>query len=354
MKCSAAAGGVGLEVGPGPVALDGVRPLRDLPLEGDLGLERRLGQVDDDAVAGRLHEAAEVDEAGQRRRPQAGDRAAAGVEGEVVRAVEPARRHDPAVLAVEVALLRLRDGVLVPRVVAVDRVAERVPGDEHLLAFPAVVERAAEQDADAEVDVDQVVGDELAVDDDAGRDAHGPAPPGHVPVVEVADVGVLEGAPAAEQHPAPADLLVAGQRLVEEVEQVVVHRHDPLHELHVAHEPGVVVGEQLDGGRRADAARVERRRVDVAPLHQAEHLPGPAADLQRLAVELARERVERPHDVADGLVAVVGGVRATRCGWPARARRGWSRRPSSRRSRPRPGSPGRCCGRTCTRPPRRG
>ena len=30
-----------------------------------------------------------------------------------------------------------------------------------------VVERAAEQDADAEVDVDEVVGDELAVDDDA-------------------------------------------------------------------------------------------------------------------------------------------------------------------------------------------
>ena len=70
-----------------------------------------------------------------------------------------------------------------------------------------------------------------------GRDAHGPAPLGHVLVLEVADVGVLEGAPAAEQDAPPADLLVAGQGLVEEVEQVVVHRHDPLHELHVAHEP---------------------------------------------------------------------------------------------------------------------
>ena len=94
----------------------------------------------------------------------------------------------------------------------------------------------------------------------------------HVAVVEVADVGVLEGAPAAEQHAPPADLLVAGQRLVEEVEEVVVHRHDALHELHVAHQPGEVVGEELDRGRRADAAGVQRGRVDVAALHQAEHL----------------------------------------------------------------------------------
>ena len=129
------------------------------------------------------------------------------------------------------------------------------------------------------------------------------------PVVEVAVLGVVERAPAAQQHAAAADLLVAGQRLVEEVEQVVVHRHDPLHELHVAHQPGEVVGEELDGRDRADAARVERRRVHVAALHQAEHLAGVPADLQRLAVELAVERVERPHDVADGLVAVVGGVR---------------------------------------------
>ena len=44
-------------------------------------------------------------------------------------------------------------------------------------------------------------------------------------------------------------------------------------------------------------------------LHQAEHLPGHPADLQRLAVELAGEGVERAHDVADGPVAVVAGVR---------------------------------------------
>ena len=142
-----------------------------------------------------------------------------------------------------------------------------------------------------------------------GRDEHLAAPVGHVPVGEVAVLGVVEAAPAAEQDPPPADFLVPGQRLVEEVEQVVVHRHDALHELHVAHQPGQVVGEQLHRGDRADAARVERGRVHVAPFHQAEHLPGRPGDLQRLAVELALERVERAHDVADGAVAVLARVR---------------------------------------------
>ena len=120
---------------------------------------------------------------------------------------------------------------------------------------------------------------------------------------------VVERAPADQQRAPQPDVLVAGQRLVEEVEQVVVQRHDALHELDVAHQPGQVVGEQLDRRRRADAARVERGRVDVPALHQAEHLARVAADLQRLAVEVALERVERPHDVADGAVAVVGRVR---------------------------------------------
>ena len=181
--------------------------------------------------------------------------------------------------------------------------------DEHLLALPVVVVRRAEQDPDAQVDVDQVVGDQLAVHHDARRDEHRPAPLGHVLVVEVADRGVLEGSPAAEQRTPQPDLLVAGQRLVEEVEQVVVHRHDLLHELDVAHQPAQVVGHQLDGGDRADPARVQRGRVDVPALHQAEHLAGVPADLQRLAVEVAGERVERPHDVADGAITMITGVR---------------------------------------------
>ena len=159
---------VRLEVGPRAVALDGVAPLRDLPLELHLRQRRRLRQVDLHAVAGGL-DVADVHQARERRRPEPRERPAAGVERQVIAGplVEPARRHDPGVLAVEVALLRPRDRRLVPRVALVDGIAERVGLDERLAAFPVVVERAAEQDADAQVDVDQVGGDQLAVDDDA-------------------------------------------------------------------------------------------------------------------------------------------------------------------------------------------
>ena len=140
----------------------------------------------------------------------------------------------------------------------------------------------------------------------------------------VADVRVVERAPAAQQDAPLADLLVAGQGLVEEVEQVVVQRHDLLHELDVLHQPDEVVGEELQRGHGADAAGVERRRVDVPAFHQAEHLARHPAHLQRLAVELAGERVERPHDVGDGAVAVEAGVRRRRCCWALSQTPGWS------------------------------
>jgi len=47
------------------------------------------------------------------------------------------------------------------RVVAVHRVPERVAIDEHLLVAPTLVVRTAKEDADAEVDVHQVGGDQL-------------------------------------------------------------------------------------------------------------------------------------------------------------------------------------------------
>ncbi len=182
-------------------------------------------------------------------------------------------------------------------------------GDELLLPLPVLVVRAAQQDADAEVDLGEVVGDELAVDDDAGRDEHPPAPVRHVRVGEVAVLGVVERAPAAEQDTPAAHFLVSGQRLVEEVEQVVVQGHDALHELHVAHQPAEVVREELYGGDGSDAARVERGGVHMAALHQAEHLARVAADLEGLAVELAFQGVERAHDVGDRAVAVLRRVR---------------------------------------------
>src|SRR4051794_27473554 len=84
--------------------------------------------------------------------------------------VEPAWADHPAVVtAVEVASLRTGERRLIPRMALVDRITERIVGDECLLLGPVVVVGAAEQDPHAEVDVDQVGGDELVVHDDAGR-----------------------------------------------------------------------------------------------------------------------------------------------------------------------------------------
>ena len=162
-----------------------------------------LGQIDLDAVAGGL-DVADIDQARQRRRPEPGNRAAAGVECQVVAGsrVEPARRHDPGIVPLEVALLRAGKRGLVPRMAPVDGVAERVVVDEHLaVVVPVVVVGMAEQDPDAQIDVDQVVRDRLAVDDHARGDEHGLAPFVHVAVGVVAHLGVVERSPAAQQDP---------------------------------------------------------------------------------------------------------------------------------------------------------
>ncbi len=228
---------VGLEVGPRPVAFDRIAAVRrNLPFQGDRALQRGLGQVDLHAGSGGF-DVTDVHQPGQRRRPQARQGPTSGVECEMVLTIEPAGGHHPAVLVVQVALLRSRVGVLIPRVAPVDRIAQRIGRDEHFLIRPVLVIRTAQQDPEAEIDIDQRGGDQLPIHDDAGGDEHPPTPLLHVLVVEVAHRGILERSPAAEQCAAQTDLLVARQRLVEEVEQVVVHRHDLLHELHITHEP---------------------------------------------------------------------------------------------------------------------
>ena len=282
-------------VGAGAVALDRVRLLRHLPLELHLGHAGGLRQDHLDAVAGRLA-IAEVDLAGLRGDPLAGERPAAGVAGDVavVALVVHPRRDDPAVLVVEVALLRLRQRHLVPRVPRVDRVAERVLGHERRLALGPVVEvGGAEQDPDRQVDVDEVGGDQLAAEDEPRGHVPVVAPLVHVRVRVVDVVGVVERAPADQVGLAVADHVVARQLLEEEVVEVVVHRHGPLAVLEVPHQPHVVVGQRLMGDLGAAAAGHDRRRVRVPPAEQAVHLARVARHLQRLQVEVAGERVER-------------------------------------------------------------
>ena len=63
---------------------------------------------------------ADVNQAGERGRPEARDRSAAGVQRQMIAGafVEPARRHDPGVIAGEIALLRFRNGRLIPGMAA--------------------------------------------------------------------------------------------------------------------------------------------------------------------------------------------------------------------------------------------
>src|SRR5258708_26161424 len=109
--------GVGLEVGARSVALDRVAPLRDLPLKLHLWLRGALGQANLHTMSGCLDVAAQVYDTGQGCRPQASNSAAAGVQRQVFARsfIIPARRHGPAIVDVEVALLWFGYRRLVPR-----------------------------------------------------------------------------------------------------------------------------------------------------------------------------------------------------------------------------------------------
>src|SRR5438270_13779826 len=158
--------------------------------------------------------------------------------------VVPAWAHHPAVFAaLQIALLGFGYGRLVPRMPLVDWIAKRIPRYEGLLVLPVVVVRAAQKDADAKIDVDQTGGDQLAVDNDTGRDEHRPAPLLHVLIAVVAHVRVLERAPAAEQDSPSAHFFIAGQSLVEEVEDVVVERDRLLDEVQEPDQADHVIGE---------------------------------------------------------------------------------------------------------------
>src|SRR5699024_5267125 len=135
------------------------------------------------------------------------------------------------------------------------------------------------------------VGDQLAVHDDARGHEHRLAPLVHVLVLVVDYLGVLPGTPAAEHYPSTTHFLVAGQRLVEEVEDVVVHGDGLLHEIQDLDQPTDVVGECGRRGHRSDSTRIHGRRMDVTALHNAEHFPGNPADPEGFFVELTLERV---------------------------------------------------------------
>src|SRR5690349_18150931 len=104
---------------------------------------------------------------------------------------------------------------------SIDGIPQRIMRNEHFpLRHPVLVIGGAEKDADAEVNVHQIGGNELAIDDNARSDEHRPAPIIHRSIFVIAYLRALEGTPTAKKNAALAHPLVAGQRLVEKVEEI--------------------------------------------------------------------------------------------------------------------------------------
>jgi hypothetical protein len=194
----------------------------------------------------------------------------------------------------------------------IDRIAQWIVRDEFFGVLPIVVERTAQHDPQTKIDVDQVGRDQLPVDDDARRYVHGPTPASHAFVAVIADLGVVERAPATEHHPPPPDFLIAWQSLVEEIEQIVVQRDDSLHELHILQQPHEIIVEQLHAGDCPHAAGIQGRGMSVPAFHQAEHLAGKSAHLQRLEIERPLEGIERPHDIGNRAITMQRRIRRRR------------------------------------------
>src|SRR5690349_22227065 len=102
--------------------------------------------------------------------------------------------------------------MLIPRMAFVHRIAQRIVPDENLFALPVFVIRMAEQDADAEIDLDEIRRDQFSIHDDARGHEHFPPPVGHVAIFEIAVLGILQTAPAPQQDAAISYLFVSWQR----------------------------------------------------------------------------------------------------------------------------------------------
>src|ERR1700731_1743234 len=140
---------VHLEVSARAIALNGVAPLGNLPLKFSFGKRRSLGKIHLHARASRF-DIADIDYSCQSCGPQTSDGAAAGIKGKMVAGtfIKPAWRHNPRVFSAEVALLRPGNRRLVPRVILVHGISQRVFCDERFRVLPIVVIRTAQQDAD--------------------------------------------------------------------------------------------------------------------------------------------------------------------------------------------------------------
>src|ERR1700722_16299385 len=171
--------------------------------------------------------------------------------------VQPAWRHDPGVFSVEVALLRSRNGGLIPGMILVDWITKRISLHESFCVLPIVVVRTAQEGAHIEADIYKVGGDQFSVDHNAWGGVHSASPLRHVFVLVVTNLRILERAPATQQNAAAPYLFVSRQCVVEEVEQIVVQGEDFFHELHILHQPDDVISEKLNGRDGSNSAGIQ-------------------------------------------------------------------------------------------------
>jgi len=94
--------------------------------------------------------------------------------------------------------------------ILIHRIAQGIVFHELFSVLPAVIVGASEQDADIEVDVDEIGRHQLVVDHDPGRDVHGAAPFRHLFIGVIAYGRIVERSPASQQHAPPTYLFISG------------------------------------------------------------------------------------------------------------------------------------------------
>src|SRR5262245_53195538 len=298
---------VGHLIGPGAVALQGVRLFGDHPSQGRGG-PLPLGQVDFQAAARRPDEFA-IKRAAESVDPQPGERPG------LHRLAIPTRRRVPGIPLLPVARGRLGQGLFVPGVPGRDRAVQRIGLD--LTALPLPVIGVIDEFLDPDVDVREPAGSRLAVDDHARRRHPARAPFVDVEIIRVVTPGVLPqpGADQIDRRRAHAGVTRLG--LVKEIDQVVPDAGEFLRVIEQRVDPAQNLIEQLPVGFDGDSRRDDRRRVGMFAEDQRRNLAPKTGHLQRFEIEVAAHRIHPAHQVGDRLQPVLfqaGGRRLLRPG----------------------------------------
>src|SRR5262245_37980340 len=298
---------VGHLIGPGAVALQGVRLFGDQPSQ-SRGGPLPLGQVDFQTAARRLDEFT-ITRAAKSVDPQPGE--GPGLH----RLAIPTRRRVPGIPLLPIARGRLGQGLFVPGVPGRDRAVQRICLD--LTALPLPVIGVIDEFLDADVDVREPAGSRLAIDDHARRRHPARAPFVDVEIIRVVTLGIVPQSGAAQVDRRRADAGVTRLGLVKEIDQVVPDAGEFLRVIEQRVDPAQNLIEQLPVGFDGDSRRDDRRRVGMFAEDQRRNLAPQTGHLQRFEIEVAAHRVHPAHQVGDRLQPVLfhaGGRRLLRPG----------------------------------------